>query len=101
MAHTFKRDPHLSQVESHKQDSSDVLIKSNRGDEGIDPPCPMHGAPHMAFRKVRSLLKNPVIRRLRVRSLCTGVHVIHVCFLAYVKDPNVDVSTVANHATPC
>ncbi|GBM25001.1 hypothetical protein AVEN_50344-1 [Araneus ventricosus] len=26
-----KRDPHLNQLESHKQDSSDVPIKSNRG----------------------------------------------------------------------
>ncbi|GFU55378.1 uncharacterized protein TNCV_200401 [Trichonephila clavipes] len=49
-----QRNPHLSQVESHKQDYSDVPIKSNRSfeksgdlslsrdDQGTGPPRPIH-----------------------------------------------------------
>ncbi|GFX23227.1 uncharacterized protein TNCV_4560091 [Trichonephila clavipes] len=33
-----QRDPHLSQVESHKQDSLDISIKDNRGSVNRDGP---------------------------------------------------------------
>ncbi|GFW59403.1 hypothetical protein TNCV_1508481 [Trichonephila clavipes] len=58
-----QQDPHLLQVESPKQDSSDVSIKSNqglinRGSQGAGPPCLTHRAPNVAFRIVVRYVRN-------------------------------------------
>ncbi|GFS77892.1 hypothetical protein TNCV_2027811 [Trichonephila clavipes] len=58
LAHDIFKDPHLSQVESHKQDHSDVPPKQSRlgifGDRGGQvtcPPHPPHHALNLAFRR--------------------------------------------------